>query len=186
MSNIPTPKETPPTPQQVDRVLQSAIMAAQSLISADPKHFANLRASFLAFYTHPTFQLILGIPSQVPANSPPSNNQLQAELHAIKSSISALTKSVGDLQHKFKEVKASTSHSPPPTGNPNAQGKGHSHPPSHMYASKATSLLRPSLVFDVGATDPKDRISHSKAIDILNMHLIDIGCVEVKLSTIRY
>src|SRR6266852_8314008 len=110
MSNIPTPKETPPTPQQVDRVLQSAIMASQSLISADPKHFANLRASFLAFYTHPTFQLILGIPSQVPANSPPSNNQLQAELHTIKSSISALTKSVGDLQPKSKEAKASTSH----------------------------------------------------------------------------
>src|SRR5260221_14567332 len=128
MSNIPTPKETPPTPQQVDQVLQSAIMATQSIISADPKHFANLRASFLAFYTHPTFQLILGIPSQVPANSPPPNNHLQAELHTIKNFISALTKSVGDLQPKFKEAKASPSHPSPPAGNPNAQGKGHSHP----------------------------------------------------------
>jgi hypothetical protein len=113
MSNIPTPKEIPPTPQQVDRTLQSVISAAQSLISSDPRHFANLRASFLALYTHPTFQLILGIPSQTPANEPQPNKQLQTDLNALKSSITALTKSVADLQPKVKEAKAPTSKPPP-------------------------------------------------------------------------
>ena len=64
MSKVPTPKEIPPTPQQVDRILQSVLANSQQLLAADPRHFANLRASFLAFYTHPTFQLVLGIPPQ--------------------------------------------------------------------------------------------------------------------------
>jgi hypothetical protein len=72
MSNIPTPKEIPPTPEQVDQTLQSVLAAAQKLISSNPQHFANLHSSFLAMYTHLTVQLILGIPSQVSTNPPPS------------------------------------------------------------------------------------------------------------------
>ncbi|KAI0277500.1 hypothetical protein BGY98DRAFT_934334 [Russula aff. rugulosa BPL654] len=144
MSNIPTPKEIPPTPQQVDRTLQSVIEAAQTLIANDPRHFANLRSSFLALYTHPTFQLILGIPSQVQPNPPPPNNQLQTELQAIKSTITALTKSVADLKPKVKEAKAPHSQPPPPAGIISAQGKGHSPPPNHTYASKAAAYHDPA------------------------------------------
>jgi chaperonin cofactor prefoldin len=185
MSNIPTPKEIPPTPQQVDRTLQSAIAAAQSLISSNPRHFANLRASFLALYTHPTFQLILGIPSQVaPAPSPPSN-QLQTELTAIKSTITALTKSIADLQPKVKEAKASLSQPPPPAGNPKAQGKGLSHVTTPMYASKAASKPRPSLVLDTEAINPDDQFDTSLC-DSLNGYMHEIGRNEVKFSATRY
>jgi hypothetical protein len=97
MSNIPTLKEIPPTPQQVDRTLQSVISAALSLIASDPRHFANLCASFLALYIHPTFQLILGIPFQTPSIEPQPNKQLQTDLNILKSFITALTKSVADL-----------------------------------------------------------------------------------------
>jgi hypothetical protein len=64
MSNIPTPKEIPPTPQQVDATLRSVITASQTLINTDPRHYTNLRATFMQFYSHPTFQLILGLPTQ--------------------------------------------------------------------------------------------------------------------------
>ena len=102
MSKVPTPKEIPPTPQQVDRTLQAVIGHAQHLIADDPRHFATLRASFLALYTHPTFQLILGIPSQVPSTSPPQNNQHHSELSEIKSTIQALSKAVANLQPKVQ------------------------------------------------------------------------------------
>jgi hypothetical protein len=185
MSNIPTPKEIPPTPQQVDRTLQSVIGAAQSLITSDPRHFANLRASFLAFYTHPTFQLILGIPSQTPAKDPPPNKQLQTDLNALKSSITALTKSVADLQPKVKEAKAPTSNPPPPTGNPNAQGKGRNPASTPTYASKAASRPRPSLVLDLGATDPDNQLS-PRLNDALNGQMHAIGRDEIKFSATRY
>jgi hypothetical protein len=139
MSNIPTPKEIPPTPQQVDRTLQSVISAAQSLISSDPRHFANLQASFLALYTHPTFQLILGIPSQTPSKEPQPNKQLQTDLNALKSSITALTKSVADLQPKVKEAKAPTSKPPLPLATLTPRAKGAPpYPLPHM-------LLKPHL-----------------------------------------
>jgi len=185
MSNIPTPKEIPPTTQQVDRTLQTAISAAQSLISSDPRHFANLRASFLALYTHPTFQLILGIPSQTPANPPPPSKQLQTDLLAIKSSITALTKSVADLQPKVKEAKAPAPTIPPPAGNTNAQGKGRPPVPTPTYASKAASRPRPSLVLDLGATDPDNQLS-SSLNDALNGQMHAIGRDEIKFSATRY
>jgi hypothetical protein len=64
MSNIPMPKEIPPTPHQVDATLRLVIIASQTLINTDPWHYTNLRATFMQFYSHPTFQLILGLPSQ--------------------------------------------------------------------------------------------------------------------------
>jgi hypothetical protein len=76
MSNIPTSKEIPPIPKRVDQTLQLVISAAQSLISFDLCHFANLQASFLTLYMHPTFQLILDIPSQTPTNEPQPNKKL--------------------------------------------------------------------------------------------------------------
>ena len=90
MSKVPTlttHTEILSTTQQVDRTLQSVIVAAQSLIAADPKHFANLQASFLALYTHPTFQLILDIPIQIPSSTTPPFNQFHDELWAIKNSV---------------------------------------------------------------------------------------------------
>jgi len=91
MSKVPMPKEIPPTTQQVDRILQTVVVHVQQLIADDPRHFANLRASFLAFYTHPTFQLILGIPSQVSPSTSPPTKQLSAELSELKSTIQALS-----------------------------------------------------------------------------------------------
>ena len=186
MSNIPTPTNAPPTPQQVDRTLHSVVNAAQQLIAKDARHFANLRASFLAFYTHPTFQLILGIPSQVPPTASPPNNQQQSELTEIKSAIKALTKSVVDLQPKVNEAKAPSVKNPPPTGNASAQGKGPaSLTQTPTYASKAASKSRPSLVLDIGAANPEDRFT-PHLNDTLNGYLHEIGHDEVKLSATRY
>ena len=185
MSNIPTPKEIPPTPEQVDRTLQSVISAAQKLISSDPRHFANLRSSFLAMYTHPTFQLILGIPSQVSANSAPPNNQIQSELTVIKSSILALSKTVADLQPKVTGAKAPTSQPTPSTGNPGAQGKGPPPLRNPTYASKAASKPRPSLVLDIGATNHDDQLDPSLN-EALNGHMHKLGRDEIKFSAIKY
>ncbi|KAN0105780.1 hypothetical protein V8E52_010690, partial [Russula decolorans] len=102
MSNIPTPKEIPPTPQQVDATLRSVITASQTLINTDPRHYTNLRATFMQFYSHPTFQLILGLPTQNTPTQPPPDNQLKAELSEIKSTISALSKAVNSLPPKAK------------------------------------------------------------------------------------
>ena len=106
MSKVPTPKEIPLTTQQVDRTLQTAITHAQHLIADNPRHFASLRASFLALYTHPTFQLIPGIPTQISPNNPPPSNQLKTELSEIKSHIQALFKTVSDLQPKVTRAQA--------------------------------------------------------------------------------
>jgi hypothetical protein len=185
MSNIPTPKEIPPTPQQVDWTLQSVISAAQSLIASDPRHFANLRASFLALYTHPTFQLILGIPSQTPLTEPQPSKQLQTDLNALKSSITALTKSVADLQPKVKEVKAPASNPPPSKGKPSAQGKGPTHVNTPTYASKAAAKTRPSLILDLGATSPDKQLNSELTAD-LNSLLLDSGHADIKISAARY
>ena len=186
MSNIPTPKQIPPTPQQVDRTLQSAVQAAQQLIASDPKHFANLRASFLALYTHPTFQLILGIPNQVPAHQPPQNNQIHSELNTIKSSIQALSKTVADLQPKVKEAKAPPAlQNPSPAGKPNTQGKGSLQPNTTTYASKAASKPRASLVLDLGAKDPDTQFDPNLS-NILNDHMGRNGRADITFSAARY
>src|ERR1700751_4441703 len=186
MSNIPTTKEIPPTPQQIDRTLQSVIGAAQTLIAPDPKHFANLRASFLAMYTHPPFQLILGIPAQVNNNSPNPTNANNSELQAIKRSIEALTKSVADLQPKVKEAKASVAQTPHPASKPIPQGKGHATSPNPTYASTAALPPRPSLVIELGATDPKNHTSIPVINRRLNEYMQEIGRDEIKFSAARY
>ena len=104
MSNIPTPKNFPPTTQQVDATLRLVIAASQTLINEDPKHYTNLRATFMQFYSHPTFQLILGLPAQQTQTLPPPDNQLKAELTEIKSTIAALSKAVSGQQPKAKGV----------------------------------------------------------------------------------
>ena len=186
MSNIPTPKEIPPTPQQIDRTLQSVIGAAQTLIATDTRHFANLWASFLAMYTHPTFQLILGIPTQVNNNPPTPTNASNSELQAIKRSIEALTKSVADLQPKVKAAKAPDTQTPHPASKPVAQGKGHAMSPNPTYASTAALPPRPSLVIELGATDPENHASIPVINRRLNEYMQEIGRDEIKFSAARY
>ena len=186
MSKVPTSKEIPPTPQQVDHILQSVMAHTQQLIADDPRHFVNLQASFLAFYTHPTFQLILGIPSQIPHTTPsPPNNQLQAKLQSMRSSIQALTKSVADLQPRVKRGESQPSQPTPPIGNPLVQGKRPTPPCAQTYAFKAASTSQPSLVLDLGATNPNDQFD-STINDTLNGYMHEIGHNKIKFSTTRY
>ena len=185
MSKVPTPKEIPPTPQQVDRTLQAVIGHAQHLIADDPRHFANLQASFLALYTNPTFQLILGIPSQVPPTPPPQKNQQQSELSELKSTIQALSKAVADLQPKVNRAQAPPAQSPPHTGSPSAQGKGPSSPPPHTYASQAAQKPRPSLVLNTGAV-PIEPAIRSNLVTRLNKSLFLAGHTEFTLSAVRF
>ena len=180
------PTKPLPTTQQVDQLLRTTVEAAQRLIAADPRHFANLRASFLALYTHPTFQLILGIPPPGHPTLSSPHKQQPPELTEIKSAIKALTKSVADLQPKVKEAKASSAKNPPPAGTASAQGKGPATPTqTPTFASKAASKPRPSLVLDIGATNPDDR-STPHLNDTLNGFLHKIGHDEIKLSATRY
>ena len=179
------PSSLPPTPLQVERTLQSVLHAAKYLINEDPVNFAVLCSTFLTVYTHPTFQLILGIPPPLPSNPPPPSKQLQDELLAIKSSVQALTKSVASLQPKAKEAKAPTAKTPSPAGNPSAQGKGPSFTLTPTYASKATSRSQPSLVLDIGATDPDNQLDPSLN-DSLNGHMHKLGRDEIKFSAARY
>ncbi|KAF8488436.1 hypothetical protein F5888DRAFT_1809690 [Russula emetica] len=162
MSNIPTPTAISPTPQQISGSLKSVLMAAQKLISSDSKHFPDLRTSFLQFYHNPTSQLILGLPTQNQHAPSPPDNQLRAELADLKSSISALSKTVASLQPKAKgaQVPLTPAQTPPPKGNPSAQGKGPMHPPLSTYASKAATKARPSLVLDLRATTPDQQLDN--------------------------
>ena len=111
MSKIPMPQQIPPTTQQVEATLRSALTASHALLGMDPGNIVQLRTTFLHFYSHPTFQLILGIPSQSPAQTTPLNSQLQAELLGIKSTIQTLSNAVHDLQPKGAKA-------PPPKKNP--------------------------------------------------------------------
>ena len=106
-TNIPTPKNLPTT-QQINAVLGSVISGSQTLLSMDMKHYVDLRASFLKFYSHPTFQLLLGLLPQNTPTAPPVDSQLNAELKELKSTITALLVTVASLKPKAKEMKAST------------------------------------------------------------------------------
>ena len=185
MSKVPTPKEIPPTPQQVDRTLQAVIGHTQHLIADDPRHFATLQASFLALYTHPTFQLILGIPSQVPPTSPPQINQQQSELSELKSTIQALSKAVADLQPKVNRAQAPATQSPAHTGTASTQGKGPSTTPPHTYASQAAQKPRPSLVLNLGFVH-LDSGFQDPLIACLNKSLFLAGHTEISLSAVKF
>ena len=188
MSNVPTPKTIPPTPQQVDRTLQVVVGHAQNIITNDPTQFAALRASFLAFYTHPTFQLILGIPSQVPpTNSPPlPNSLLKAELSELKSTIQALSKTVSDLQPKVTRAQPPPpAQTPPHTGNPSAQGKGPSPPPPPTYASRAATPARASLVLTTGVPNLSKHLQDNLIYALANW-LGNAGHLEVRLSAAKF
>ena len=186
MSKVPMPKEIPPTTQQVDRILQTVVVHVQQLIADDPRHFANLRASFLAFYTHPTFQLILGIPFQVSPSTSPPTKQLSAELSELKSTIQALSKTVSNLQPKVTRAQAPTTQPPPPKGNISAQGKGPSPPPPSTYASKAASTRRPSLVLNIGDPTLTNEQLQSALHLQLNNWLHTNGHIEIKLSAAKF
>ena len=73
MFNILMPKNLS-TIQQIDAILGFIISGSQTLLSMNMKHYANLRASFLKFFSHPTFQLLLGLPPQNTPTAPPFNN----------------------------------------------------------------------------------------------------------------
>jgi hypothetical protein len=185
MSKVPTPKEIPPTPQQVDATLRSVISASQTLINGDPRHVTNLRATFLQFYSHPTFQLILGLPSQSTHTPPMPDNQLKAELLEIKSTITALSKAVTGLQPKAKGPQAPQSQPPPPKGKPSAQGQGPVNTSPHTFASKAAVKPRPSLVLDLGAPDPTKQPS-AEIVTTLNVKLQHQGYSQVKFSAAKW
>ena len=183
MSNIPT---IPPTTQQIAGTLKSVITASQSLLSMDPRHITELRATFLQFYSHPTFQIILGIPTQQPPNPPLPDNQLKAELSEIKSTILTLSKTVKDLQPKVKGAQAP----PPPTtttpkGKPSAQGQGQGHVTTPTFASKAAVSARPSLVLDLGVTKHNKQFS-PEIVAVLNEDLAKTEHQNVKLSASRW
>ena len=102
-----------PTTQQIDTILGSIISGSQILLSMDTKHYTDLRASFQKFYSHPTFQLLLGLLPQNTPTAPPVDNQLNTELKELKSTIAALLVTVAGLKPKAKEMKASPPKKPP-------------------------------------------------------------------------
>ena len=186
MSKIPTPTETAQTPQQIDATLRSAIAATQTLIYQDPRHLASLRPTFLQFFSHPTFQLVLGIPSQnTPLPPAPIDNQLKAELAELKSNISALSKAVNSLQPKVKGMQIPAAQASPPKSTQSAQGKGPSPHPPPTFANVAAAKARASLVFDVGTTSSEQKFDSGLTADLNNM-LQDSGYEDVKLSASRY
>src|SRR5258707_552555 len=101
MSNIPTPQTHPLTPQQVTGILNSVLEASHGLITSDAHHAAELRTTFIQFYSHPIFQLLLGVPSQTMPTPPHTDHQLKAELSELRSTITALSKTVSGLQTKL-------------------------------------------------------------------------------------
>src|SRR6266566_2176829 len=184
MSSFPTP-EIPPTPQQVAATLCSVLSASQKLISSDPKYYTELRATFTQFYYSPIFQLILGIPSQNIQTPPPQENQLKAELTNLKSTISALSKTVISLQPKAKGVQAPSTQTPPThKGNTSAQGKGPTNITPPTYASTAVAKARPSLVLDLGT--PQEDQLNSELTGDLNGLLYESGFEDIKISATRY
>ncbi|KAI0277974.1 hypothetical protein BC826DRAFT_976470 [Russula brevipes] len=91
--------------------------------------------TFLNIYAHPTFALILGIPSQQPAIHP----VMQEQLNHIKKQIQSLSKTV-EARHPPTEA---TTAPPPPAATPAAKNA-----PPDTYANKAKQEPRPSLVVD--------------------------------------
>jgi hypothetical protein len=138
MPIIPTPRDTPPTTsQQIAAILSSALTASQKLISYNPEAIKDLRPSFLSTYAHPTFALILGIPSQQPAIHP----VIQEQLNHIKKQLQSLSKTV-EARHPPTEATIALP-SPPLVATPAAKNA-----PPDTYANKAKQESRPSLVVD--------------------------------------
>lgn len=185
MSNFPTPKEIPPTPQQVDATLRSVIAASQTLINGDPRHYTNLRATFMQFYSHPTFQLILGLPTQHTHAQPPTDNQLKTELSEMKSTISALSQAVIGLQPKAKGAMPPATQPPLPKGKPSTQGQGSAHVTTPTFASKAAAKSRPSLVLNLEVPFTKEQLT-SELVTLVNDKLYAQGHQHVKLSAAKW
>ena len=145
----------------------------------DIDNITALRTTFLQFYTHPIFQLILSIPFQ---NSHPplsSNNQLKAELANLKSTIQLLTTVVSGLQSKTTSTK------PPSKILAATQGKGQANKQLQTYVSKAAATPRPSLVLELGHISHDQQISF-KLADGINQGLINCGYEEVKILAMKY
>ena len=184
MSNFPTPKEVPPTPQQVDATFRSALDACQSLLGMDIRHTTVLRSTIQNLYSHPTFQLLLGFPAQSYPHPPAPDKQLHAELADIKSTISALSKTVNSLQPKANGVQTPVP-TPPSKPAASAQGKGPTQKHTPTYASKAAATVRPSLVLDLGQDKSQKQLNEELAGDI-NRNLDSIGYEDVKILAARY
>jgi hypothetical protein len=184
MSNFPTPNETPPTIQQIDATLRSVLDASHSLISV-PSNAAALRNSFLQFYSHPTFQLILGLPVLLPPTAALPTNQLSAELKELKSTIQALSKTVASLQPNETGAQAPTPQIPSNTGQPRTQGQGHAKTPPPTNPPKATSTTSPTLILDLGDSSLTD-----KPADVLvspfNEYLRQHGYQDISFSAAKW
>lgn len=136
MPTFPTPRDTPLTPtQQIAVALSSALTASHKLISLNPEAIKDLRPIFLSIYAHPTFALILGIPSQQPAAHP----AIQEQLNNITKQLQALSKTVEARQAPSEAIKSP----PPPAATPAAKNAL-----PDTYANKAKQEARPSLVID--------------------------------------
>ncbi|KAI0282958.1 hypothetical protein BC826DRAFT_1061854 [Russula brevipes] len=143
MPKIPTPRDIPPSTQQIAAVLSSALTASQKLISDNPEAIKDLRPIFLNIYAHPTFSLILGIPTQQPPNHP----AIQEQLNVIKTHLQTLSKAV-EAKTTPADVDKGLS-SPPVAATPAAKNA-----PPNSYANKAKQESRPSLVLDFLGNPP--------------------------------
>jgi hypothetical protein len=141
MPTIPMPRDTPLTPltptQQIAATLSYALTASQKLIALKPEAIKDLRPTFLSIYAHPTFAMILGIPSQQPAIHP----VMQEQLNHIMKQIQSLSKTVEARQPPT--TATITPPPPPPVATPAAKIA-----PPDTYANKAKQESRPSLVID--------------------------------------
>jgi len=162
MSDFPTSQQ-PPSAQRIAAVLRSVLNASQELITSNPEAIHDLRQTYLQFYAHPVFVLILGILPQNSA-SPQSSQPLQKQLDAITGSIRALSKTVEGLNPANPTTPASPSKKAPQRD----QEQSAATPPT--YATKAAEHARPSLVFNFDACSipPEDRPPVSDLCQLLN------------------
>ncbi|KAI0280452.1 hypothetical protein BC826DRAFT_1149386 [Russula brevipes] len=160
MPTVPTLKDSP-TAQQISTTLDSAISASQRLIKDSPEAIKELRATFLNFYAHPTFALVLGIPTQHPSNP----TAIQEQLSNIKTQLQALLKAVEDKPAPSEVAKGHPTPAPPAAVVKNT--------PPNTYANKAKQEPRPTLVVDFlgNPPDQNGRMSGHSLCEDVNKHL---------------
>ncbi|KAI0282954.1 hypothetical protein BC826DRAFT_973936 [Russula brevipes] len=137
MPKTPIPRDIPSSTQQIMVVLSSALTASRKLISDNPEAIKDLRPTFLNIYAHPTFSLILGIPTQQLPNHP----AIQEQLNHIKTQLQTLSKAVEARPTSVDVTKGPSS--PPSMAAPAAKNTL-----PNSYANKAKQEPRPSLVID--------------------------------------
>jgi len=186
MPDFPASQQQPPSTQRIAGALRSVLNASQELITSNPEAIHNLRQTYLQFYAHPVFTLILGIPSQNSA-SPQTPQPLQKQLDTITSSIQALSKTVEGLKPFQPTHTAQTTPAPPSKKAPQqGQGKSAITPPT--YATKAAEQARPSLVFNFGARpiSPEDRRPVSDLCQLLNSKLLTTQHALLRIAAAKW